>query len=35
MPVDIIVNKKNKFIQRKAAPTIEHQIAQEGIVIYG
>lgn len=35
MPVDIIVSKKNKFNQRKHTPSIERQIAQEGMVLYG
>jgi len=35
MPVDVIVSKKVKFNQRKWNPTIERQIAQEGILIYG
>lgn len=34
MPVDVIVSKKNKFNQRKSTPTIERQIAQEGMVLY-
>lgn len=35
MPVDIIVSKKNKFNHRKYTPSIERQIAQEGMVLYG
>jgi len=35
MPVDVIVSKKSKFNNRKFAPTIERQIAQEGMVLYG
>jgi len=35
MPVDVVVSKENKFNQRKSAPTIERQIAQEGMVLYG
>lgn len=35
MLVDIIVSKKNKFNQRKYTPSIERQIAQEGMVLYG
>ena len=35
MPVDVVVSKKNKFNQRKSTPTIERQIAQEGMVLYG
>jgi len=35
MPVDIIVSKKSKFNQRKATPTIERQINEEGVKLYG
>ncbi len=35
MPVDVVVSKKNKFNQRKCAPTIERQIVQEGMMLYG
>jgi len=35
MPVDVVVSKKNKFNQRKSTPTIERQIVQEGMVLYG
>lgn len=35
IPVDVIVRKKNKFNQRKYIPSIERQIAQEGMVLYG
>jgi len=35
MPVDVELSKKNKFNQRKSTPTIERQIAQEGMVLYG
>lgn len=35
MPVDVIVSKTNKFNQRKSTPTIERQIAQKGMVLYG
>ena len=35
MPVDVIVSKESKFNQRKSSPTIERQIAQEGMVLYG
>ena len=35
MPVDVIVSKKNKFNQRKYVPSIERQIAQESMVLYG
>ncbi len=35
MPVDVVVNKKNKFNQRKLTPTLERQIVHEGVVLYG
>jgi len=35
MPVDIVVGEKSKFEQRRRAPTIERQIANEGVVLYG
>ena len=35
MPVDVVVSKKNKFNQRKSTPTLERQIVQEGVVLYG
>ncbi|MTI96710.1 MAG: nucleotidyltransferase domain-containing protein [Firmicutes bacterium] len=35
MPVDVVVSKKNKFDQRKLAPTIEREVVQEGMVLYG
>ena len=35
MPVDVVVSKENKFNRCKSAPTIEQQIVQEGIVLYG
>jgi len=35
MPVDVIVSKKNKFDERKSTPSIERQIAREGVVLYG
>ncbi len=33
MSVDVVVSKQKKFNKRKAAPTIERQIVQEGIVL--
>ncbi|MFO7928958.1 MAG: nucleotidyltransferase domain-containing protein [Candidatus Humimicrobiaceae bacterium] len=35
MPVDIVVSKENKFNQRKSSNTIEHQIEQDGVLLYG
>lgn len=35
MPVDIVVSKKNKFNQRKYTPSIERQVVQEGMMLYG
>lgn len=35
MPVDVIVSKRDKFDQRKSTPSIERQIAQEGVVLFG
>jgi len=35
LPVDVVVGKEKKFNQRKSAPTIERQIVQEGVVLYG
>lgn len=35
MPVDVMVSRENEFNRRKTAPTIERQIVQEGIVLYG
>jgi len=34
-PVDIIVNKKNKYLRLTTGPTMERKIAREGIKIYG
>jgi uncharacterized protein len=34
-PVDIIVNKKSKYIRLTTGPTMERKIAREGIKIYG
>ena len=34
-PVDIIVNKKSKYLKMAAGPTIERRIAREGLMIYG
>jgi predicted nucleotidyltransferase len=35
MPVDLVVSKRTNFSQRRAAPTIERHIAENGIVLYG
>ncbi|KLU61000.1 nucleotidyltransferase domain protein [Peptococcaceae bacterium CEB3] len=34
MPLDIVVGKADKFDQLRAAPTIEQEIAQEGVKLY-
>lgn len=35
LPVDVMVSKKDTFSKRKSTPTIEREIAQEGIVLHG
>ena len=35
MPVDIVVSKENNFNQRKSLISIERQIEQDGILLYG
>jgi predicted nucleotidyltransferase len=35
VPVDVIVSKKKKFMQRRNSPTIERKIALEGKILYG
>jgi len=35
MPVDVVVSKDSKFNQRKSGPTLERQITQEGVKLYG
>jgi predicted nucleotidyltransferase len=35
MPVDIITNKKSKYLKLASGPTMERKIAREGIKIYG
>lgn len=35
VPVDVVVGKRNRFDERKSAPTMERQIAHEGVVLYG
>jgi predicted nucleotidyltransferase len=34
MPLDLLVTKKSRYIERKTAPTLERKIAREGILIY-
>ena len=34
-PVDIIANKKSKYLRLMTGPTMERKIAREGIKIYG
>jgi predicted nucleotidyltransferase len=35
MPLDLLILKKNRFLDRKNAPTLERKILREGIKIYG
>lgn len=35
MPVDVFVSKKGIFDRRKKTPTLEREISQEGILLYG
>lgn len=35
MPVDVVVSKFSDFNQRKYTPSIERQIEQEGVMLYG
>ena len=35
MPLDLLVIKKSRYLERKAAPTLERKVAREGIMIYG
>lgn len=34
-PVDILVSSNTDFLKRKELPTIEKNVAKEGVVIYG
>jgi predicted nucleotidyltransferase len=34
MPIDVLANYKNRFDYRSTQPTIERQIAREGVVLY-
>jgi predicted nucleotidyltransferase len=35
MPVDIVVRKSGAFLHRRNNPTLERQIMNEGIILYG
>ena len=35
MPLDLLVTKKSRYLERKTAPTLERKVAREGILIYG
>jgi predicted nucleotidyltransferase len=35
MPADILVKKKSRFQYRLTAPTLEQEVAEQGILIYG
>ena len=35
MPVDVLVSKKEAFERRKNTPTLEREISEEGILLYG
>ena len=35
MPLDLLVIKNSRYLERKTAPTLERKIAREGILIYG
>ncbi|MDR0442239.1 MAG: nucleotidyltransferase domain-containing protein [Treponema sp.] len=35
MPLDLLVMKKSRYLERKTAPTLERKVAREGILIYG
>ena len=34
MPLDLLVMKKSRYLERKIAPTLERKIAREGVLIY-
>ena len=34
MPLDLIVIKKSRYLERKTAPTLERKIAREGVMVY-
>jgi hypothetical protein len=35
MPADILVIKKSRFQYRLTAPTLEQEVAENGVIIYG
>ncbi|MCL2191172.1 MAG: nucleotidyltransferase domain-containing protein [Treponema sp.] len=35
MPVDVIANKKSRYLRLAEGPTMERKIAREGVKIYG
>jgi hypothetical protein len=35
MPVDIVVRKSGAFLYRRNNPTLERQIMDEGVILYG
>jgi predicted nucleotidyltransferase len=35
MPLDLLVIKKSRYLERKTAPTLERKVSREGILIYG
>jgi predicted nucleotidyltransferase len=35
MPVDLVVRKNRAFLHRRNNPTLERQITDEGIILYG
>jgi predicted nucleotidyltransferase len=35
LPTDVLVIKKSKFQYRLSAPTLEHEVAEKGKLIYG
>jgi len=34
LPLDLLVIKRSRYLERKTAPTLERKIAREGILIY-
>ena len=34
-PVDILVGTESRFNQRKTMPTLEHEVFQKGVLLYG